>query len=117
MTPVAIGGEFQKRRPKRIKSFPQSDAEDQPIDIFNGQWPEQQGVDRAEDCRVRADAESQRRDCDRGQTGLPKQDPRAITQIVPKRVHKQLLVTQRFYWIELGGGAGRQITRQQTDNQ
>ena len=83
MTSITKGGELQERRPKRIKSFPQRDAEDQPLNILNRQWAEQQGVDRAEDCSVSADTKCERCDCDRGQTGLLKQDPRAVTEIGP----------------------------------
>jgi len=83
MTSVSIRRELQERRSEGVESFSQRDAKDESVDIFNRQWTEQERVNGAEDRRGRADAESQRRNRNRAERGLLKQNPRTVTEVVP----------------------------------
>jgi hypothetical protein len=60
----------------------------QPVGLWIRQRREQDGIHHAEDCRIRADAQSKRKDCRQRKPGRPAQEPRAVDQIVGKRSHR-----------------------------
>src|SRR5262249_3679397 len=60
----------------------------QRIRLVDRQGLEQHGIHYAENRRVRADAESQRDDRDQRETGMLHQHPRAVAQVLQKRLHE-----------------------------
>src|SRR5205823_6388037 len=87
MMSLFVGRKFHERGGERVESFPHGDAEHQAIEIFHRQWTKQETVDRAENGGVRANADGERNDRDGGVTGRLQQNPRAVAEILPKRLH------------------------------
>src|SRR5262245_23571525 len=68
----------------RWLAFPQHH---QAFRLRKGQWLEQYSVDNAENCRVRADAQAERENCDYREAGLFSQHSRAVAQVLPQCLH------------------------------
>src|SRR6185437_17063631 len=52
--------------------------------VFEGQWPQEDGVDDAEDCAVCADAESESDDSDDRKPRVFHERAQAVTQVLPE---------------------------------
>src|SRR5215510_15299880 len=61
--------------------------DDQPLRLFIRQRAQQRGVDDAEDCRVRADAERESDDRNPREAGFLQQQSRAIAQVLQQGLH------------------------------
>ena len=60
---------------------------DEAVGVAVRQRAQEDGVDRAEDRRVRPDAERQREDSHQGEAGVLDEHPQGEAQILEKRVH------------------------------
>jgi hypothetical protein len=70
---------------------------DQPLRVAVGQGPQQRRLDGREDRRVRADAERQRDDRDRGEAAVAQERPQRVAHVLPQAFHRASLhVTLRL---------------------
>ncbi len=81
MIALAEGGKLQHRHAERIEALAHGHAEDQPVEAGDRQPAQQQGVGRAEDGGVGADAERQGEHRDGGEARILAQHARAEAQV------------------------------------
>src|SRR5205085_10082617 len=100
---------FGNARRRRIFSFNGDDA----FGVRERRRTEENAVHQAEDRGVRADAESERENGNRGKTFVLEEHPEAITKILKECVHGSLRPCEGCDWIEPRRAARWQITSNQ----
>jgi hypothetical protein len=78
-TPVEIVGVRHRGAPALIDAFVHAD---EPRGILEGQGPQQDGFDDAENCGVGSDAEGKGEDCHHAETGALRQHAKAETEVL-----------------------------------
>ena len=106
MIAFLVSGEFKKLSGKRIKTFAQRDAEDQPIQILKRQRTEQERVNCAENGGVGANAEGQRDDGNHAKGGRFRQQRRGVMRGCASdqgegMVRKRALTASSMPWIAI----------------
>jgi hypothetical protein len=80
--PPAISPSFT---PLIVREPPFLNDADQLVGILVRQGPNQHGIDDAEDCRVRTDAQAERQDGDQRKSGRARERPNRVVQVLPQR--------------------------------
>src|SRR5438132_14126780 len=84
MISLLIRFEFQQRRPEWIETLAQRHAENQPVQVFQGQRAQQQRIDCTKDGGVRTDAQRECHYRDGGVSRRLQQNSRTIAEILPE---------------------------------